>query len=220
MVCSYSGQHCRLLVNSLILKFLLLSGLLLRQRSPRCYRHLLNGLLYEVWTPLPVENTGLLYPNRPGWCKIGNLWCCRQNGWCSDFGAVCVPHIGGWSVQREQGGRWMVGREGRVGRNSYLTSAGKQAGGQTGQRGNILGRTGGNSGEHAHLRLIIVLVPVFNHRASTLLLRSFLADPTRSIYGLFQSEDAMQKHWMAHCRALHHAHCATICCLRNSQLDM
>ena len=64
----------------------------------------------------------------------------------------------------------VVGRlGGRVGRNSYLTSPGKQPGAQ------------GNSGQHAHLRLIIVLVPVFNHRASTRLPKSFSVDLTHSM---------------------------------------
>ena len=43
-------------------------------------------------------------------------------------------------------------------------------------------RGGETSGPHAHLRLIIVLVPVFNHRASTHLPKSFSVDPTHSMW--------------------------------------
>ena len=64
-----------------------------------------------------------------------------------------------------------VGRVGTVGRNSYLTSP-----------GNNPGHGGETSGPHAHLRLIIVLVPVFNHRASTHLPKSFSVDPTHSMW--------------------------------------
>ena len=74
----------------------------------------------------------------------------------------------GWWVSSVEGG---VGRVGTVGRNSYLTSP-----------GNNPGHGGETSGPHAHLRLIIVLVPVFNHRASTHLPKSFSVDPTHSMW--------------------------------------